>query len=151
MRRDPDRSWGPDARPARADEVPGQLPRWRPDADSTGRAWGPLDMPVPIHKMPGYARAAAEEAQASGQQCLDARLHELTRRGWRVDSFGGTRVQLSAPSYRLPVWATVLLIVVTFGLWIVPAAWLQGSRRRDEMLLTIGPDHRLIETYTRGW
>lgn len=133
-RDDPDRGWGVGDRPARAHEYPGQWPR------VPGR---PLEWAAT-----GLARAEAERA---GKDDLQARVIELGRAGWRLDVNGETRASLSAPSYRLRPLTTILLIVVTFGLWIAPAAWLQGSRRRDTRLLTIGHDFRMVETYTRGW
>lgn len=121
--------WGPGERPAGLYEVPGQYPRF----------------PV------GANPISVEAAQQSGRASMSDRVIALGRKGWRVDATSRDRVQMSAPSYRLHPLLTILLIFCTLGFWILPAAWLQGSKRRDECLLTLGPDWRLIEIRTRGW
>ncbi len=137
-RDDPDRGWGPSDRPARAHEIPGQWPR------SAAPPARPLEWAATA-----LARDAAREA---GRDAMRARVNELVARGWFLHSGQlGEFASLSAPSYRLRPWATILLIVVTFGLWIPVAAWLQGSKRRDTIMLTLGQDFRMVENYTRGW
>jgi hypothetical protein len=137
--------------------TPPQFAEWPADGrptirrDETARGWGPSDRPAHASEIPGSARRAHWVAAAAGADVMVERMRQLAGQGWRVDDSGDQHVQMSRPSYWLPVWATVLLGLVTFGAWWVFAAWLQRSKRRDERLLTAGPDHRVIETFTRGW
>jgi hypothetical protein len=119
--------------------------------DGSARGWGPGDRPAHASEIPGSARRAHWVAEAAGTDVLLTRTHQLVAEGWRIDDGGPQHSQLSRPSYYLKVWQTILLGVMTLGIWWIFAGWLQGSKRRNERLLTLGPDHRVIETFTRGW
>ncbi len=119
-------------------------------------SWGPGDRPAGFYERPGqYPRhpvaITLQGLRELGERDLRGATQQLVAKGWRIDSADSRSTSLSRPSYWLPVWATVLLVLGTCGVWIVPAAWLQGSRRRDTIVLALDRHYMLQETRTRGW
>lgn len=52
------------------------------------------------------------------EERLTAFVHEQARRGWHVEQRHAAAATMYGPLVWLPMWAHLLLLVATFGLWL---------------------------------